>query len=579
MNASRESQGGNDFIQGIAHTETHISDLEFSQGLIMHAPVTMTITPQQKARMQRLQTENAHYAQTKLKQSSSMLHSKLLDSKNSLQQEIFRREMAEAHNKESVERCKVLEEKVVELEGTLDNAKWKDLRTNCSKKGKKENGGKMMLLFKQFEKEKNELARKYAEELEVSKVKDALTRELMEELDAAKIHLKEMEATFDTEQNELDEKCQELEGEIWVMEDQRKFSLKELEKVHEKSILELQKTLSEKSVEAKELLERNHSMEELVKMYHQKARVVEESYGAEKNRLEETCRELEEDAKVMKDKVLGMDDKKKKPWKELKQAHKKSVLELHKSLSEKSEEAEELIEQNRCMEELVKMHQEDSESMLKDMRMMANDLDEKDAQIEEMAEQISELAEYSVLKEHQLQFSALTDKLSRTITSAKAKEHQFMRDKKKWSAMENALRDELKSIKKRFGEVAGESKNLKSERGGLDDSLKRVEEENEYLTEKLSTMKIDLEETYEALESVEEESMSRIKSLEQELVIANTMISSGSSPRSVFEMSDMKSALRSKDDEIRHVNEIARESMYEVEERNKGQTAQFQAGN
>ena len=78
--------------------------------------------------------------------------------------------MAEAHNKESVERCKVLEEKVVELEGTLDNAKWKDLRTNCSKKGKKENGGKMMLLFKQFEKEKNELARKYAEELEVSKV-------------------------------------------------------------------------------------------------------------------------------------------------------------------------------------------------------------------------------------------------------------------------------------------------------------------------------------------------------------------------------------------------------------------------
>ena len=72
---------------------------------------------------------------------------------------------------------------------------------------------------------------------------------------------------------------------------------------------------------------------------------------------------------------------------------------------------------------------------------------------------------------------------------------------------------------------------------------------------------------------------SRIKSLEQELVRANTMISSGSSPRSVFEMSDMKSALRSKDDEIRHVNEIARESMYEVEERNKGQTAQFQAGN
>jgi len=570
MNTSRESQGqvfdpisnlGHNVYQGIAHTEQHISDLKFFEDL-MHVPVPVTISPEKTAQMQQLQqlqqlqTENAHFAQTILKQSSSRLQSELLDSKHLLQEEISRRERAEAHNKESDGRCKVLEEKVVELEGNLDEMKWKKFKLSSSKKGKKGKWGDMMLQFEQFEKEKNELARKYAEELEASKFTHELTRKLTEELEASQVRLKETEARFHTENNELDEKCQELEGEIWVMEDQRKYSLEELEKVHEKIILELQTTLSEKSQEANELLELNLSMEELIKMHHKKARAAEESFDMEKNELEESCRELEKDVKLLKDKVLGMDDKRKKSLKELKKEHKKSVLELHNALSEKSEE----------VEELVKMYQEESEALLLDMQVMENELDDKDAQIEEMAEQLTEMAENPVSKEHQLQFSALRDELSRTITSAKAKEHQFMRDKKKWSTIENSLRDEMKSIKERFGEVADESKNLKSERGGLDDAFRRTEKENEYLKEKLSAMKIDLEETYEALESVEDESMSRIKSLEQELVRANTMASSTSSPRSVTEMSDLKNALRSKDEAIRHVKELARESMHEVEE-------------
>jgi hypothetical protein len=519
----------------IKSQEKQISDLKFFQDLDLDKATpnthqTPVISPEHQAMMQQLETENSHYAQTisHLKEDNLNLQanlqacnptmnssdaykkalrlkSDLLDSKNLLQEEILGRERAETNlqcvKMESDGKLMEQQNKIVELERNLEE-RMKDLNdgvhimkaiedemegVQIELDQEREGGQELRGQFEQFEEEKNKLAKSLGEELETSKA-----------------HLEKVEERFDTEKKELEEKCQELEDEVismkdkvLVMEEKKKKSLKELKHVHEKSVLDLRKTLDEQTEETNELQEQLHSMEEVVRMYHEKARGEIQEYG----------RQAEE------------------------------------------ANTQEMQAREQLQDCLVKVDDADSEieSLLKDMEMLKNELDDKDVVIKEMEETQSQLSE-----------------AVKTYSSGKAKEHQFMRDKKKWATTEKSLREELKAVKDVFSKVSDESKNLVNERDGLDGAFRQMEEENEYLKKNLNVVENDLEKVCAVLESVEDESISRIKSLEQELVRAQNMTSSRPSPRTSTEMSDLKNALRIKDEEIRQVRELASTAMNEV---------------
>ena len=514
----------------ITMQEKQISDLKFFQDLDLDKATSAS--PELQAKMQQLETENSHFVQTisHLKEDNLnlqanlqacnptmnspdaykkalRLQSDLLDSKNLLQEEVLGRERAET-NLECVKmeydgQLKEQLDKIMELDVVLEE-RTKDLNDGVQimkaiedemaelqneLEQEKENGQEMSEQFEQFEKKKNKLAKTLGEELEASNV-----------------HLEMLKERFDTEKNELEEKCQELEEEVTTMKDKvldmevkRKNSSKELKMVHEKSVLELHKALDERTGEANELQEQIHSMEEVVKMYHEKAR----------GEIQEFARQAE------------------------------------------NASSQEMQAREQLQDCLVKVDDAELEieSLFKDMESMKNELDAKDAQLEEMEEKKIQLSE--ALK---------------TYSSVKAKEHQFMRDKKKWVTIEKSLREELKSVKEIFSKVSDESRNLESERNGLDDAFRQVEEENNYLKKNLNVVESDLEKVCAVLESTEDESINRIKSLEQELVRAQNMVSSRPSPRTSAEMSDLKNALRNKDEEIRQVREMASVAMSEVQQ-------------
>lgn len=441
------------------------------------------------------------------------LQSDLLDAKNLLQEEVLRRERAEtnleAHKMEAQSEMQKSKDKIEDLEKIIGE-RTKDLDDGVSimKSIEEEMEGVQKELeeekrvnsdlqkeFEKFEEEKNELAEKLGEELEKSKM-----------------HLQKVEERFDNEKLDLEEKCLELQDEVHnmkekvlEMEDKKKLFLEELKAEHELKLDELRKEKEEKATEAQTLQSKIDAMEEVVSMYHEKA----------KGEIQEYAKQAEEA-----------------------NAHEMEAREQLQECLFKVEEAEKEIE-----------------SLLKEIEFMKQQMDLKE----------------SDLKEVQKKNEVLNENL-RSMSSAKSKEHQHMRDKKKWAATEKLLRDELKSMKEEYVHMAEEMKTMNSERDGLTEAFKLMEEENNFLNEKVNIMEFDLEKVCDALESVEEESSSRIKGLEQELVRAQNSVGPRVSPSSMEEVSSLKQSLRSKDAEIRQLREMANQAMDEVQELKKAMT-------
>ena len=441
------------------------------------------------------------------------LQSDLLDAKNLLQEEVLRRERAEtnleAHKMEAQSEMQKSKDKIEDLEKIIGE-RTKDLDDGVAimrsieeeiegiqkeLEEEKRVNSDLQKEFEKFEEEKNELAEKLGEELEKSKM-----------------HLQKVEERFDNEKLDLEEKCLELEDEVHnmkekvlEMEDKKKLFLVELKAEHELKLDELRKEKEEKATEAQTLQSKIDAMEEVVSMYHEKA----------KGEIQEYAKQAEEA-----------------------NAHEMEAREQLQECLFKVEEAEKEIE-----------------SLLKEIEFMKQQMDLKD----------------SDLKEVQKKNEDLNENL-RSMSSAKSKEHQHMRDKKKWAATEKLLRGELKSMKEEYVHMAEEMKTMNSERDGLTEAFKLMEEENNFLNEKVNIMESDLEKVCDALESVEEESSSRIKGLEQELVRAQNSVGPRVSPSSMEEVSSLKQSLRSKDAEIRQLREMANQAMDEVQELQKAMT-------
>ncbi len=449
------------------------------------------------------------------------LQSDLLDAKNVLQEEILRRERAETNleclRMESESQISKKGRKISDLESALDERS-SDLNDGVAIMKSMEEEMLAMQDKLQEEHEMNQEMKMKYEAFE--KEKNSLADRLRKELEASKQKLKTMEERFDREKGELEENCDELTEEIEKMkvrakemEEKRKVrdqKLKEMEKVeleqksliqtmkqdHEEEVKLLKESLEKETTHAKECKEKITAMEEVVSMYHEKARAEIQEYSTRAEEADKQETEAREELQECLDKV---------------------------------DEAEKEIN-----------------SLLDDLKLMKHDYDEKEKAFDELKEKHEQLSE-----------------TFKANNASKARDHQHMREKKKWAASEKQLREELALVKKQFNDIQQGSQVITNERDQLDKAFNEIEEENAYLKSEISTMEQEIEEFSKA----EEEYMSRTKSLEQELVRLQNM-NSRASPTSAHvgnaELKDMKMALRSKDQEIEQLQKMANNAMTEV---------------
>lgn len=448
------------------------------------------------------------------------LQSDLLDSKNLLQEEALRRERAETNLEcfrlESENELKKSHERVIELEEMLKE-RTEDLDDGVQIMKSLED--EIESVQKELEKERqhNDNLQNQFEQFE--KEKNLLAQKLGEELEASKNHLQEMENRFDKEKKELEEKCTELEEEVRGM----KLKVLDMDEKKTRSIMELKRKHEEKEKNLQALLDEKS---EQVKV------------------LEEKINAMEEVVAMYHEKARGEIQEYAKQAEEAKARESNATEKLQEYISRLSDAEKEI------------------EALLDDMDILKSEFDSKDKEIEDLQSKNSEITESL-----------------KTFTSAKAKEHQLMRDKRKWVAIEKSLREELRSLKEHQNQLVSENKHFQSERGNLSHALESVERENFELRQKLDMTEKDLDKVYAALEDVENESTRRIKALEQELVRTQTSGLTHPSRSSTAEIAELKNCLKTKEAEIRHVQEIANAALNEVENLRQQNHSYAKSGN
>ena len=228
--------------------------------------------------------------------------------------------------------------------------------------------------------------------------------------------------------------------------------------------------------------------------------------------------------------------------------HEKARAEIQDYASRMEEaKAQETEVREELQDCLVKIDNAEKEidSLLNDMETMKDELDGKTQALDDLQDKHEKLNE-----------------TFKANTSAKARDHQHMRDKKKWIASEKQLREELAQVKKQFNQIQEEHKVVKNERDGLDEAFRQIEEENTYYKTEIKTMEDSIDEFSKA----ELEYMRRTESLEQELVRLQNN-SSRPSPARVQDseqVEGMRIALQSKDKEIERIQRMAEDAINEV---------------
>ena len=457
------------------------------------------------------------------------LQSELLDARNLMQEEVLGRERAETNlqcvQMESDSRInekgnlikdleKALEERVKDLDdGVAIMKSLEEEMFGVQTTLEEERGlnSELKQKFEAFEMEKNSLAEKLRSELEASKQK-----------------VKDMEDRFDREKGELEDNCDDLMQEIENMKG----------RIND---MEMKRKLKDETIQGLEQVEKEHR--EMIS-------TMKKDHNAEMDQLKASAEEHAADAKASKEKIEAMEEV-------VSMYHEKARREIQE-FATRAEEAskEETAARQQLQECLLKVDEAEKEidSLLNDMEFMQKELVEKEAILEDLEKSHSELSEKC----------AELSETSRANTTAKAKEHQHMREKKKWSSTEKTLREELANIRQQCSEFRSENKALSSERNELDQVYSQMEEENHFLKKEMTSMEENLEEYSKTLENVEEESTSRTKSLEQELVRLQNMNIVRPSPRPSAQFEEMKTALQSKNKEIERVQKMADAAMNEV---------------
>ncbi len=357
-----------------------------------------------------------------------------------------------------------------------------------------------------------------------------MAEKLSEELDTSKIHVSEIEKRFQEEKEALEKKCTDFEQEVKDMK-QRVEEMAEKRKGDEEVMKKFESLEKERDMLKTQKTEREEALEEKL------ARAKEEG----------------KDCKKLQDKIAAMEQV-------VAMYHEKARGEI-KEFAKAAEEAneQEALAREELQECLVQLEsaEEDINAMMKDMQNMKHEMEVKDADIHEMEQLI-----------------ANNDENERYLTAAKAKEHQHMREKKKWMSTEKNLRDELDEVQREHDAMQEDYDMIRCESDQLHEEITKLEEENEYLTKQVKSMKSDLNRYKSSLETNDKDNLRRIQSLEKELIRAqsknhgrdNDFYGRDHRGGDHEELDKMKNLLRKKEDETRQAQEMAKAATEDLQE-------------
>jgi len=451
------------------------------------------------------------------------LQGELHEARSALQEESLEKERAETnldcYKVEIETKLKDAEERETSMRGNV-----KDMSNDLQEGVNIMKGLEEELQISQTRlKEEMERAQEVQKKLDELGKEQSNTSQLYEkQLGNANNKLKENEATFSKEKKELELKCTQLEEatkmmkkRVNEMEAKRGMQKKDLmENSNERNkIKELEKSLLEKDAD------------------HTKMVSLIEAENQERIRAsEQTLQDKVVEVNVLQDKVVGLE----------------SILAKVKSQTE-----EDGTKLNGAYSQLKHEH----ENCLIEL----TEAQEMNVQFER---EVKNLYEESVLKAKEIK--VLQEKveelpaMAKQTVSIKAKEHQYMRDKKKWSMTEQRIREQISVLQDESSTLEEENQQLLQYKEGLDKEVIYLRKENELLDSKVKIMSKTIEMHNSSIETSEEVCCQRIKSLEQELCRAQ----SKASPH--VEIQKLQQALQCKDKELEQSHQIAGKAMEQI---------------
>ena len=447
------------------------------------------------------------------------LQSDLLDSKNLLQEESLRRERAETNldcfKLEANQRMTEYQTKIQELEQEVQE-RVQDLDDGVNiMKGLEEEILETKALLEE-EEQKNDTLMEQFEAFE--KEKEYLTEQLTLQLQENQQYVSNMERRFDEEKRILENQCVEFQKEVDIMKERVK-DMEEKRKAKDEMMDELQDLQDDMEATIKQM--------QMTEQEHQ-----------------QTIADLEDQLEQMKDQVRNSNDKVAAMEQVVATYHENTSIEIQEYASQLEEaHANEAAAREELQEYLSKLKeaQEEIETLCSEMETIHEELEEKRAYAVEADQQIASLTESF-----------------KSLNSDKAKQHQYMRDKKKWSMTERTLRQELEDIQREFAEYKSEHSELERERDELNKECFQMDDENRYLKEHVKSLEAKIDKYCSALEENETESMNQIKSLEQEL---HRVQASASFPPNARhrELNELKAGIRHKDEDIQKLKRMLEE--------------------
>jgi chromosome segregation ATPase len=444
------------------------------------------------------------------------LQSDLLDSKNLLQEESLRRERAEMNldcfKLEADQRMMEYQTKIQELEKEVQE-RIKDLDDGVNiMKGLEEEVLETKALLEE-EEQKNDTLMEQFEEFE--KEKEYLAEKLTAQLQENQQYVADMESRFDEEKRVLEDQCAEFQKEVDIMKERVK-DMEEKRKVKDEMMEELQDLQDDMEATIKQM--------QLTEQENEK-----------------TIADLEDQLDKMNEQVRRSNEKVSAMEQVVAIYHEKTSTQIQEYIAQVEEaQANEEVAREELQEYLLKLKeaQEEIETLCSEMEVIHEELEKKRNSADDAEQQIA----------------SLTESL-KSLNSDRAKQHQYMRDKKKWNVMERTLRQELEEVRKDFATYKAEHLALVQERDELNKECFQMDDENKYLKEHVKSLEAKIDKYCSALEENETESSNQIKSLEQELhrVQASTTFSPNTSNR---ELDELKTSNHRKDQEIEHLKRM-----------------------
>lgn len=197
--------------------------------------------------------------------------------------------------------------------------------------------------------------------------------------------------------------------------------------------------------------------------------------------------------------------------------HNERVKAYQQSLDGKVSENKQLLEKIASMEVIVSEYHEKARGEIKTYLQQVQEAQQHEMEAREaLQEALTQLEEYEetcTMMENEiieLKESVAGKEKDLLEANKKAKDHQHMREKKRWMTMEKSLRQELQEANEKL-------KGISVEQNEVDGVLTNIGEENKALKIEIESLIEKNKDYKQRILTNENESRSRIKSLEQEL--------------------------------------------------------------